>query len=74
MDLECPCGSVSYDLDAQVVCGLPQVFDMEFLIKLALELLNNKPVPSNHHNIVNIDRYYEIRSYEDFLRFLTVSL
>jgi uncharacterized linocin/CFP29 family protein len=47
---------------------------MEFLIKLALELLNNKPVPSNYYNIVNIDRYYEIRSYKDFLRFLIVFL
>jgi uncharacterized linocin/CFP29 family protein len=47
---------------------------MEFLIKLALELLNNKYISSNYYNIVNIDRYYEIRSYKDFLRFLAVSL
>jgi hypothetical protein len=47
---------------------------MEFLIKLALKLLNNKPIPSNYYNIINIDRYYEIRSYKNFLKFLTVSL
>jgi hypothetical protein len=29
---------------------------MEFLIKLALKLLNNKPILSNYYNIVNIDR------------------
>jgi hypothetical protein len=47
---------------------------MEFLIKLALKLLNNKPILSNYYNIVNIDRYCEIKSYKDFLKFLTVSL
>jgi hypothetical protein len=47
---------------------------MEFLIKLALKFLNNKSIPSNYYNIVNIDRYYEIRFYKNFLRFLTVSL
>jgi hypothetical protein len=58
MDFECPCGSVSYDLDAQVIRGLPQVLDVEFLAKLALELLDDEPVPSNHHDVVNIDRYH----------------
>jgi hypothetical protein len=47
---------------------------MEFLIKLALKLLNNKFISSNYYNIVNIDRYHEIRFYKDFLRFLIIFL
>ena len=58
MDFERSCGSVSYDLDAQVIRGRPQVFDVELLAELAIELLNDEPVPSDHHDVVNIDRYH----------------